>query len=42
VVVLLTQFMVERIRAQPSVSAFLQKLAGLCLLGFGLKMVLAK
>jgi threonine/homoserine/homoserine lactone efflux protein len=42
VVVLLTHFMVERIRAQPSVSAFLQKLAGLCLLGFGLKMVLAK
>ena len=41
-VVLLTHFMAERIRANRKVSGFLQKLAGLCLIGFGLKMVLAK
>ena len=41
-VVLLTHFLAERIRAQPRASALLQKLAGLCLIGFGLKMVLAK
>jgi leucine efflux protein len=41
-VVLLTHFMAERIRANGKASGFLQKLAGLCLIGFGLKMVLAK
>jgi leucine efflux protein len=41
-VVLVTHFLAERIRAQPRASALLQKLAGLCLIGFGLKMVLAK
>lgn len=41
-VVLVTHFMAERIRAKPQFSGFLQKLAGLCLIGFGLKMVLAK
>lgn len=41
-VVLVTHFMAERIRAKPWFSGFLQKLAGLCLIGFGLKMVLAK
>ena len=41
-VVLVTHFMAERIRANPMVSGWLQKAAGLCLLGFGLKMVLTK
>ena len=41
-VVVVTHFMAERIRANPRFSGFLQKLAGLCLVGFGLKMVLAK
>lgn len=41
-VVLITCFMAERIRASPRFSGFLQKLAGLCLLGFGIKMVLSK
>ncbi len=41
-VVLITHFMAERIRANPRATGFLQKLAGLCLIGFGLKMVVAK
>jgi threonine/homoserine/homoserine lactone efflux protein len=41
-VVLVTHFMAERIRANPKVSGGLQKAAGLCLIGFGLKMVLTK
>jgi leucine efflux protein len=41
-VVLVTRFMAERIRANPKVSGGLQKVAGLCLIGFGLKMVLTK
>ena len=41
-VVLVTHFMAERIRANPKVSSGLQKTAGLCLIGFGLKMVLTK
>jgi threonine/homoserine/homoserine lactone efflux protein len=41
-VVLVTHFMAERIRANPTVSGLLQKAAGLCLIGFGLKMVLTK
>ncbi|PIT83558.1 LysE family transporter [Limnohabitans sp. 15K] len=41
-VVLVTHFMAERIRANPKVSGVLQKVAGLCLIGFGLKMVLTK
>jgi threonine/homoserine/homoserine lactone efflux protein len=41
-VVLVTHFMAERIRAHPKASGLLQKLAGLCLIGFGLKMVVAK
>ena len=41
-VVLITHFMAERIRANPRFSGFLQKLAGVCLIGFGFKMVLAK
>ena len=41
-VVLVTHFMAERIRAYPQFSSFLQKMAGLCLIGFGLKMVFTK
>jgi len=41
-VVLITHTMAERIRANPRFSALLQKLAGLCLIGFGVKMVLSK
>ena len=41
-VVLITYFMAERIRAYPLVQGILQKLAGFCLIGFGLKMVVAK
>lgn len=41
-VVLITHFMAERLRANPAVSGVLQKLAGLCLIGFGLKLVVAK
>jgi leucine efflux protein len=41
-VVLVTHFMAERIRAHPKASGLLQKLAGVCLIGFGLKMVVAK
>jgi threonine/homoserine/homoserine lactone efflux protein len=41
-VVLITHHMAERIRANPRFSGFLQKLAGACLIGFGLKMALSK
>jgi threonine/homoserine/homoserine lactone efflux protein len=41
-VVLITHHMAERIRSNPRFSGFLQKMAGLCLIGFGLKMVVAK
>ena len=41
-VVLVTHFMAARIRANPKVPGGLQKAAGLCLIGFGLKMVLTK
>jgi leucine efflux protein len=41
-VVWVTHFMAERIRAHPKASGLLQKLAGVCLIGFGLKMVVAK
>ena len=41
-VVLMTHHMAERIRSNPRFYGFLQKLAGLCLIGFGLKMVAAK
>lgn len=41
-VVLITHHMAERIRASSQFSGFLQKLAGLCLVGFGIKMVLSK
>ena len=41
-VVLVTHFMAERLRANPAVSGFLQKLAGVCLIGFGLKLAFTK
>ena len=41
-VVLITHTMAERLRANPRVTSALQKFAGLCLIGFGLKMVIAK
>jgi leucine efflux protein len=41
-VVLVTHTMAERLRSSPRFSAYLQKLAGLCLMGFALKMVVAK
>ena len=42
VVVLLTHFLAERLRARPAVSRALEALAGLCLVGFGLRMVFSK
>jgi threonine/homoserine/homoserine lactone efflux protein len=41
-VVLLTHFLAERLRANPKVSGGLEKLAGLFLLGFGVKLALAR
>jgi threonine/homoserine/homoserine lactone efflux protein len=41
-VVLITHFMAERLRANPAVSGILQKLAGVCLIGFGLKLAFTK
>ena len=41
-VVLLTHFLAQRLRANPAVSNTLQKLAGLFLIGFGVKLALAR
>ena len=41
-VVVITQTMAARIRANPKVSGLLQKIAGLFLIGFGLKLALGK
>jgi leucine efflux protein len=41
-VVFITHTMAARIRANPKVSGLLQKVAGLCLIGFGLKLALGK
>jgi threonine/homoserine/homoserine lactone efflux protein len=41
-VVLITHNMAERIRANPKMSGLLQKLAGVCLIGFGLKLAIGK
>lgn len=41
-VVLLTHFLAERLRANPKVSVWLEKLAGLFLLGFGVKLAMAR
>ena len=42
VVVLLTQHLAERVRAHPQISGWLNKLAGIFLLGFGVKLALSK
>jgi threonine/homoserine/homoserine lactone efflux protein len=41
-VVVITHTMAARIRANPKVSGHLQKIAGLFLIGFGLKLALGK
>jgi threonine/homoserine/homoserine lactone efflux protein len=42
VVVLLTHFLTERLRALPMLTRALEKIAGLCLLGFGLRLVISR
>jgi leucine efflux protein len=42
IVVALTHFLAERMRANPVVSSVLQKLAGLFLIGFGIKLAFSK
>ena len=42
VVVLLTHFLAERLRANPKISGGLQKLAGVFLIGFGVKLALSR
>ena len=42
IAVLLTHFLAERLRANPVVSRFLEKLAGLFLIGFGIKLVVTR
>ena len=41
-VVLLTHFLAERLRANPLIGRVLEKLAGICLIGFGLKLAISK
>jgi threonine/homoserine/homoserine lactone efflux protein len=41
-VVLLTHFLAERLRANPLISRSMQKLAGLFLIGFGIKLALSR
>jgi len=41
VVVLLTHFLAERLRSNPKISGGLQKLAGVFLIGFGVKLALS-
>jgi leucine efflux protein len=41
-VTLLTHFLAERMRANPMVGRVLEKIAGLCLVGFGIKLVASK
>lgn len=41
-VVLITHYMAERIRANPRVTSVLQKIAGLFLIGFGVRLALSK
>ena len=40
--VLLTHYLAERIRANPKITAFLNKAAGVFLIGFGLKLAISK
>ncbi|MGV3570529.1 MAG: LysE family transporter [Ramlibacter sp.] len=41
-VVLLTHFLAERMRANPRIARVLEKVAGLCLLGFGVKLAVSR
>jgi threonine/homoserine/homoserine lactone efflux protein len=40
--VLLSYFLAARLRANPRISSALEKVAGVCLIGFGLKLVLSR
>jgi len=40
--VLLTHFFAERLRANPRISSMLQKLAGVFLIGFGVKLAVSR
>jgi threonine/homoserine/homoserine lactone efflux protein len=40
--VLLTHFLAERVRANPRISQTLNKLAGVFLIGFGIKLAISK
>jgi leucine efflux protein len=42
VVTLLTHYLAERMRARPGIAQALEKLAGACLIGFGLKLALSR
>lgn len=42
VAILLTHFLAERLRTHRSISVALEKLAGLCLVGFGLRLALSR
>ncbi|MEJ8835508.1 LysE family translocator [Ramlibacter sp. AN1133] len=42
VAVLLTHFLAERMRANPAIGRLLQKLAGVCLIGFGVKLAVSR
>ena len=42
VAVLMTYFLAARIRANPKISTMLEKLAGMFLIGFGIKLALSK
>jgi leucine efflux protein len=39
---LLTHFLAERLRANPQISALMQKLAGIFLIGFGIKLAISR
>ncbi len=41
-VVLLTYFLAERFRSQPRIASMMGKLAGLCLIGFGIKLFFSR
>jgi leucine efflux protein len=40
--VALTHFLADRFRANPKLGVWLERLAGACLLGFGLKLAISK
>ncbi|GAB3662764.1 LysE family transporter [Ramlibacter alkalitolerans] len=40
--VLLTHFLAERMRANPAIARWLEKFAGLCLIGFGVKLAVSR